>query len=155
MKTLQLSFDTAKQLYSTASTEFKTMLEETFTKAKLCPNPIERLKTIEDCFAETGFSQKEFDEKYKMLPTAVKAFAIMSEIIVPALNATWEPDYSNSSEYKYYPFFDLSAGGFSFDGCSCATARTYVGARLVFKSKELAEYAGKQFIDVYKQFMTI
>lgn len=30
---------------------------------------------------------------------------------------------------------------------------TYYGSRLAFKSEELAEYAGKQFIDIYADYL--
>lgn len=40
------------------------------------------------------------------------------------------------------------------DACHASSySYTYHGARLAFKSKELAEYAGKQFIDIYAQMM--
>lgn len=48
-----------------------------------------------------------------------------------------------------------SSGGLAFTHAYCASSvsHTSVGARLAFKSKELAVYAGKQFIDIYAQLM--
>lgn len=46
-------------------------------------------------------------------------------------------------------------GGLVFAGAYNASsyANTYYGARLAFKTAELAEYAGKQFIEIYADFI--
>lgn len=48
-----------------------------------------------------------------------------------------------------------SHGGLAYTGANYASSysSTRYGARLVFKSKELAGYAGKQFMDIYAQVM--
>jgi hypothetical protein len=79
-------------------------------------------------------------------------------IIARALNQGWKPDYSNGNETKYYPYFiwsDSAAGGpgFSYDDFRFDNSCSFVGARLVFKSEDLAEYAGKQFVSIYNQFL--
>ncbi len=75
-------------------------------------------------------------------------------IIAEALNEGWKPNWGDSNEYKYYPYFDMRSGG-SFDDadCDCWDSDSYVGSRLCFKSQELAEYAGKQFEFIYKKLM--
>ena len=54
--------------------------------------------------------------------------------------------YSNSNTNAYYVFISVNA--YHDVSCSCA----HIGSRLAFKTKELAEYAGKQFIDIYADF---
>ena len=54
----------------------------------------------------------------------------------------------------YYPYFDISGGGFSFCDFICDSTYSVVGARLSFHSKQHAIYAGKQFIDIYKLYHT-
>ena len=71
-------------------------------------------------------------------------------------NKPWQPDWNDYDQYKYYPWFDMG-------GSSCFRYHVYadwisystVGSRLCFKSSVLAEYAGKQFLNQYKQFMNI
>lgn len=102
-------------------------------------------------------------------------------IITAALNEGWEPQYTND-EYRYYPFFILlpkeehdalnddekqhcvgcssnsanACGGLSYYS-SAHDGSTYrnsaVGMRLAFKTKELAEYAGKQFLNLWADFV--
>lgn len=77
-------------------------------------------------------------------------------IITEALNEGWKPDWKNDDEYKYYPWFNLCSGsGFSFDGYGYIDSGSHVGSRLCFKTRDLAEYAGKQFIKLYEQYFVL
>jgi hypothetical protein len=67
-----------------------------------------------------------------------------------------EPDFSDWKQLKYWNWFYIETGasaGFAFAGTGSAASSTdaNIGSRLCFKSRELAEYAGKQFIDLYKE----
>lgn len=94
-------------------------------------------------------------------------------IVVAALNEGWAPDFGKKGEYKWYPWFyiltekeynDLdddakcrvggrafvnanANGGLVYSYAYYVSANSYAnnGARLAFKSKELAIYAGQQF----------
>lgn len=85
-------------------------------------------------------------------------------IIIRALNEGWEPNWSDFSERKYFNY--LYIGGNAADGSICglsASSAYYVfsiadscfGARLCFKSRELAEYAYSQFKELYWQYVLI
>ena len=83
-------------------------------------------------------------------------------IVAQAINDGWKPDWSDSSQYKYHPWMKVKAtkkkpsgSGLSFDGYDVWYSNTDVGSRLAFKNSELAAYAGKQFNDLYNQFLTI
>ena len=75
-------------------------------------------------------------------------------------NEGWEPNWGDFSEYKYFPWFEFERNstadtGFGFSYCDWTDSRTYtlVGARLCFKTSELAKYAGTQFTDLYRDYM--
>lgn len=92
---------------------------------------------------------------------AVVAFLKLS-LISRAMNCLandgqiWQPDWSNTDEYKFYPWLKYVAGsGFSGRGYGYGRTRTVVGSRLCFKTSELARYAGRQFADQYKRFWLI
>ena len=102
-------------------------------------------------------------------------------IVVAALNEGWTPDWGNKDERKWYPWFyilteeeynDLdddakcrvvgralsvanAGGGLVDSGASnvSSVSYTYSGARLAFKSKELAVYAGQQFGELWASFL--
>lgn len=101
-------------------------------------------------------------------------------IIVAALNEGWEPQFI-PGEYRWSPYFILytkdeidemddeararvvyrsssnadANGGVSYahSYCDSALVNANIGSRLAFKTEELAEYAGKQFIEIYADFM--
>lgn len=101
-------------------------------------------------------------------------------IIAAALNEGWEPQ-STEDEYRYYPYFYLltkeeyeqlsdeekercvgrsygnarAGGGLvcAYTNFGSAYSGANVGVRLAFKTRELAEYAGKQFADIWAYFV--
>jgi hypothetical protein len=122
----------------------------------------DQVKSFEDACQVLGVQPSEvlpFAEPKNQDQVAVNAFAKITTI-AKALNEGWTPDWDNWDQNKYYPWFDfrseaVAGSGFSFDDYGYGGSDSGVGARLVFKTRELAEYAGKQFTDTYKEFMVI
>ena len=102
-------------------------------------------------------------------------------IICAALNEGWKPEYKKG-EYRYMPWFWLYTkkeyeqmsdddrqncvlfGGHANDGASggfvCASSHSapsgtdaYIGSRLCLKSSALARYCGKQFAEIWGEFL--
>ena len=80
-------------------------------------------------------------------------------IIAQALNDGWQPNWNNWKEYKYYPWFDInstpetpSGSGLSCDDYGRTYTGTAVGSRLCYKSREIAKYAGVQFLELYTEY---
>ena len=101
-------------------------------------------------------------------------------IITAALNEGWEPKFTKD-EWRYYPYFYLitkeeyeqlsdeekqccvgrsvvnanAYGGlvyaYTYYGSSSSYSRS--GVRLAFRTRELAEYAGKQFLNIWADFV--
>lgn len=67
------------------------------------------------------------------------------------------PDYSNSDQWKYYPWFkyDHHTAGFVYANTYTAATDTNatIGSRLCFKSSERAAQFGKQFIELWNDFL--
>lgn len=103
-------------------------------------------------------------------------------IITYALNEGWEPKFTNG-ERRWYCWYELinkeqydklsdvaksrvvCRGGYcasadcglvyAYAGGASSFSHTGCGSRLVFKSIELAEYAGKQFREIYEEYYLI
>lgn len=84
------------------------------------------------------------------------------ETITAALNEGWLPDWNNTNEYKYYPYFYIQenakckgSAGLSYANTANAATNTYaiVGSRLCFYASRLAKYAGDHFADLYEQIL--
>ena len=89
------------------------------------------------------------------------------ETITEALNEGWKPNWADTDEYKFYPWFYIevsevqtegttgAAAGLSFAATNYAATMThaYVGSRLCFHDRETARYAGRTFTDLYAQIL--
>ena len=101
-------------------------------------------------------------------------------IIAAALNEGWKPQFTDD-EYRYYPWFVLYTEeeykeldeeeksrvvyrsfhhAHAYGGVACSYAYsdssytvTYIGSRLAFKNSDLARYAGKQFLDIWADYV--
>lgn len=118
-------------------------------------NVMDRIKTFADAYDALGEEHvlvKDFDNSNPV--THELAAYLELCIIVAAFNEGWKPTFAED-EKRWYPWFKIEDSGvayaFAFYGSSYTSS--VFGSRLAFKSRELAEYAGKQFIDFYKYFM--
>ena len=171
----------------------KYVIEAEHIEAAVDNRPItERVKTLEDAIAVLG-EDHTLVRQYHLYEQQMNgneedmrdltAF-LKLRIITAALNQGWSPDWTNSDEWKYYPWFclytedeynDLDAddkerccrvvgrshhSAYAYGGLVCAyaySASSYsvasFGSRLAFKTRELALYAGKQFVDLWCDFV--
>lgn len=154
MKTLQLSEQKARELYRSGSKELKTVLEEFFGKDFFSQDVTERVKTYLDACHELG--REPLDEK-KLLELGLTEHDIAYQkllLIIEALNEGWKADVCDANVRRWYPWFEPngSPSSVAFDGSICvdAAAGAGCGSRLCYKTRELAAYSAKQFIDIWK-----
>jgi hypothetical protein len=117
------------------------------------------IKTFEDACKKVNTDPAKLPDVSGILEEFAKPIiaAYKLLIIYKAINNEWKPDWSNWDQYKYYPWFEVLSSGFGFShstyGYDCT--HTTVGSRLCFESEEKAKYAGNQFLQLYKDFLTI
>jgi len=127
-------------------------------------------------FDNYGYAVKDTDVKDDK---DIWAF-LKLRIICAALNEGWEPQFT-VDEYRYYPWFELftqeeidkmskderghvlgrsynyayahACVAYSNTNYASPYSLTNYGARLCFVKRELAEYAGKQFLDIWADFI--
>jgi hypothetical protein len=117
------------------------------------------IKTFDDACAKLGINPESLpvvenlpDEFKKPV---VAGYKLM--VIFKAINDVWTPDWSDSDQYKYYPWFRVlpSGSGFSDSAFFCANARTVVGSRLCTSSSEKSMYIARTFEQEYKDYFLI
>ena len=141
----------------------------------------ERVKTFDDAVRELGDEHPLVKEWHlgDGLSADLEAY-LKLRIITLALNEGWTPKFT-TDEYRYFPWFVLytedeynnlsddekarvvyrssgsanARGGVSFASASYDSAfvYAYVGSRLAFKNRELAVYAGNQFVEIYANYV--
>ncbi|MDO4929608.1 MAG: hypothetical protein Q4E59_00585 [Bacteroidales bacterium] len=141
-----------------------------------------RVKTFEDACEELGsehplvIEYKTISTRVGGLTPDIIAY-LKLRIIVAALNEGWEPQFTED-EWRWYGWYYLVSkeeydkmndadksrvvcrggcnahGGVagSYASNALSYAYSYYGSRLAFKSEELAEYAARQFIDLFADF---
>ena len=141
----------------------------------------ERIKTFEDACREIGIDSEAWNRDKISLGLEPDVLAFLKlRIIVKALNEGWEPQFTED-ECRYYPWFVLYTGeeynrldeeekprvvyrsyysAYALGGVSCAVAHydssvtdAAIGVRLAFKTSELAAYCGRQFLDIWADFV--
>ncbi|MFN4248942.1 MAG: hypothetical protein ACK4EY_14540, partial [Flavipsychrobacter sp.] len=135
MEAVQILKQDAIKAYNNGDAAFKQRMAELMPT--LFGDIKERVKTFEDACAVLGI---DADSIVASTDTKDEAAYKKLKVIVRALNEGWKPDYFNTSEAKYYPWFKMNVSGaplgFSFHDYGYDYATTDVGARLVFKSRE-------------------
>ena len=144
-------------------------------------NVMERIKTFEDACNELGIDHNEWMQDKKELGLEADVIAYLKlRIIAAALNEGWKPQFT-TDEYRYFPWFCLytqseidemneedksrvvyrssnnadANGGVAYANTSydSSYAHTNIGSRLAFKTRELAEYAGRQFVEIWADYV--
>lgn len=140
-----------------------------------------RIKTFEDACREIGIDAEAWNRDKISLGLEPDVLAFLKlRIIVKALNEGWEPQFTED-ECRYYPWFILytreeynkldeeeksrvvcrsyvnafALGGVSYAYASydSSYASAGIGVRLAFKTSELAAYCGRQFLDIWADFV--
>lgn len=140
-----------------------------------------RIKTFEDACREIGIDAEAWNRDKISLGLEPDVLAFLKlRIIVKALNEGWEPQFTED-ECRYYPWFILytreeynkldeeeksrvvygsnsdvyALGGVSYAYAvsDSSVANASIGVRLAFKTSELAAYCGRQFLDIWADFV--
>jgi hypothetical protein len=106
------------------------------------------IKTMSDVYRVNGIT------KLTTLPEIKERYYEDLILVAKALNGNWKPYWNDVNEYKWFPYFDFSSGfRFSDTDFNCEFTGISIGSRLCFKSEQIAEYAGKTFIEQYQKLM--
>ena len=156
METLQIDKSKAFELYRNADKSGKELLESLLNGQLKLQAITDRVKTFEDACEVLGLDPRSAIPSFtnhpdsKALEASAKLF-----IIIRALNEEWIPDWNNDDEYKWYLWFYHDEPGFRLNAADNFYTFSAAGSRLCFRSRELAEYAAKQFFDLYKDLFVL
>lgn len=160
MRTLQIKQDSLLAAFRNAGKEGKQVLSDLFGKqVALYDNITDRVKSFEDACQVLGISTNV--PEVKGLPRKHQKAIIANYkliVIAEALNEGWKPNWQDSDEYKYYPWFDMSnpAGvGCSHTGNTASYTSASFGSRLCLKNRELAIYFGQTFTDLFNDSLLL
>jgi len=116
------------------------------------------IKTFEDARIKENIFPT-FLHHVRLIPTQFRKPIIAYYkllIIYKAINNGWRPDWSNSEQNKYYPWFEVLSSGFGFSASDYDYdgTLTAVGSRLCTDSEEKIAYIAEQFkVEYQKLFL--
>ena len=177
-KVIEIKVEDIKRAFEEASDSAKKSILTLFPQLKEVLPVTDRVKTFEDACHESGIDPEQYMSKYEDEPADVIAYMKL-RVICKALNEGWTPQFVKG-EFRYFPYFRLytdeeiskmseeeksrvvyrsynvayADGGVSYAYAVYDSAYVYasIGSWLIFKTRELTEYAGKQFIDLWTDF---
>ena len=169
--------------YNQSSEEQKALLENIFGEEIFHKDITERVKTFEDACEILGDEHPLVKEYWGVvninLDITQDLIAYLKlRIIAEVLNEGWEPTL-NEGECRFYPWFDLDTkeeydnlddsdkkycvplqsntnGSPMYLVANVASSHSHLinGMTLTLRTRELAEYFCKQFIDIWVNFFT-
>lgn len=153
MKHLVIDENNVREIYAEAGIRLKKQIEETFPIEMISGKITDRVKSFEDACAVLNIDIDWFKDQTQYDSPDELAYKKM-KIIVRALNEGWTPNWDDSDEYKWRPWFYMdNPSGFRFGDSRCGASCSHSagGSRLCFKSRELCDYAAQQFLPIYKE----
>lgn len=177
-KVIEVKVEDIKRAFDEANDNVKNSILNLFPKFKEAIPVTDRVKTFKDACREVNIDPKLYMIMCEKEPADVIAYKKL-RVICKALNEGWTPRFVEG-EWRYYLYIHICSedeiirmseeeksrvvfrsnintvaeGGFSCAVASyvSASVHTGFGSLLAFKTKELAEYAGRQFIDLWADF---
>jgi hypothetical protein len=154
---LKITKEKAKKLYPEAPDWFKKVLEETFGKDAFTKKDFNDFETFEDLCQAIGMTEEEFNNRWnpRDFDPSTIAFERL-KVCTRAYNPDWQFDTFNTDQKKWYPYFTVSSSGFGFSNSYYLfdLAHSAVGSRLCFESEEKSNHAGRQFTQLFQDFIT-
>lgn len=143
------------QAYLEADAKQKNLLNKFF---KFTSNKIQdRIKTWTDVLVELNLKNSDvlpFADPQTKEQKSLNALAKIQKIS-QVLNEGWIPDFTNSNQSKYFPFFKKSGAEWVVAYYNCWTGCACVGFGSYYKTSEIALYAGNQFGDIYNDYLPL
>ena len=145
------------QGYSEADSKQKKLLEKYFT-ISVPKNIMERVKNFDDVLKIAGKTEEDIlpwknpKTKQQISQNAFAKIQLISEV----LNEGWIPNFNNSSEYKYYPWFEKKSppcGSWCLGYVSFYSSGGGLGFGCSYKTEQLAKFAANTFIKEYIDYL--
>lgn len=155
-KYLQIEDQTARNLYKTASSELKQILEESFGKDFFKQDICDRIQTLDDILR---IVQRKYEEVVPFLNPRTKQQRMLNatallHCITKAYNEGVVLDWSITTQYKWYPWWEKeNRVGWVVDCYFYHCSYAFLGFGLYFVSERVAKDAVSKFKDIYIDYL--
>ena len=164
---LQKLFETLTHYPQISKEQVESEMKKMFGEEVFKSNVMDRVKTFEDACRELNIDPVKWLEENETNKMDAHVLAYLKLcIIAKALRGSWKPNWANTDEWKYYPWFKIvpAVVGLASSGSKLGVsvlASTYVasisnalfGGALASETEEIAIYFGKQFAEIWKEYL--
>lgn len=105
---------------------------------------------LEKVFNFNKTTEEQFNKKWEGFEEHEK-YGALERLIVNFYNKGEKPDWNDSNQYKYYPYFIMDKDDFRYDSCNRDYTISFVSSRLAFLRKEDMLEAVELYLDIYKK----
>lgn len=152
---IEVSDELITKAFSQADSGQKTLMKKYF-KIKDGSEAFDKIKDYKSFCKYFGIKELTIKDFEQFGDQAKKMFAFHKiKNFETYFNDGWKPDWSNSNEYKWYPYFEFKkgSGGWCFYGSDVRIYISYAVAAF-YKDQKIADFIGKTFLDIYSDFMS-
>lgn len=164
---LQKLFETLTHYPQISKEQVESEMKKMFGEEVFKSNVMDRVKTFEDACRELNIDPVKWLEENETNKMDAHVLAYLKLcIIAKALRGSWKPNWANTDEWKYYPWFKIvpavvgDADGGSKLGVSvlasfsvASASNADFGGALASETEEIAIYFGKQFAEIWKEYL--
>ncbi len=137
MKSLKIEIPEGYEIDQTKSTFEKIVFKES-------------KNSLDKIFKFNNTTEKDFNKKWENFEDHEK-YGALEKMIVNYYNKGEKPNWENSNQYKYYPWFVMCEDSFRYDCYDCWYACSRTSSRLAYLRKEDMLEAVELYIDIYKK----
>lgn len=164
---LKKLFETLTHYPQISKEQVESEMKKMFGEEVFKSNVMDRVKTFEDACRELNIDPVKWLEENETNKMDAHVLAYLKLcIIAKALRGSWKPNWANTDEWKYYPWFKIVpavVGNASFGselGVSvlysssvASLSNASFGGALASETEEIAIYFGKQFAEIWKEYL--
>lgn len=164
---LQKLFETLTHYPQISKEQVESEMKKMFGEEVFKSNVMDRVKTFEDACRELNIDPVKWLEENETNKMDAHVLAYLKLcIIAKALRGSWKPNWANTDEWKYYPWFKIvpavvgNADNGSGLGVSvltsdnvASTSYAACGGALASETEEIAIYFGNQFAEIWKEYL--
>ena len=110
----------------------------------------ESKNSLDKIFKFNNTTEKDFNKKWENFEDHEK-YGALEKMIVNYYNKGEKPNWENSNQYKYHPWFVICEDNFRYDSYSCWYFGSCTSSRLAYLRKEDMLEAVELYIDIYKK----
>lgn len=156
---IEIKEDIILQGYNEADSKQKELIRKYF-KINTPEKLIDKLKTWKDVLDYAKEKGYEFKLPYRE-NTGIREERSLNALckiylLAKVFNEEWVADFSNSNQYKYYPYFEKKNSGWVFcDVDSRSVVSSGWGALSLFKNRDIVNHIGnnQEFVSIYNEYI--